>query len=105
MQAEAVVTKVAGRSRQHDGDKCEHRQNSSAGEEAEKADVDRGVDQGRPGAALQQEPEAVRPGDHLPRRVVAAGEGGGAGLVLQSAAEGEADDTAKLGRYEDNLKY
>ena len=98
MQAEAVVTKVAGGGGQHDGDEREHRQNSRAGEEAEKEDEHRGVDQGRPRAALQQESEAVRPGDHLPCRVVAAGEGGRPGLVLQPSAEGEADDTAQLGR-------
>ena len=98
MQVEAVVTKVVGGGRQHDGDECEHRQDRGPGEEEEEEDFDRGVDQGGAGAALQQESEAVRPGDLLPCRVLAAGEGGGASLVLQPSAEGETDDPTQLRR-------
>ena len=97
VQVDAAAQEVAGGGRLHDGDFRVHRQDRGPGPEAEEEDQHRGHDQGCPGAALQQESQALRPGNHQPRRLPAAGEGSGASLVLQPEAEGEEDDPAPAG--------
>jgi len=85
---------MASRSRQHHGYLSQHRQDRSPGQEEEEENQHRGVHQADAGATLPQEPQAQRPGDHLVGGAAGAGQGGGAGVVLQQEAEGEADDTS-----------
>jgi len=60
--------------------------------ETEKADEHRDDDQGRTGIAFQPSVEAVGRRHRRHRRVVVAGTRGRPGVVLQPAAEGEAND-------------
>lgn len=82
MQAKAVVAKVARRGRLDDRIADEHRQDRGSGKEAEEEDVDRGLREGCPRAALPQATETLRPGDHLSRGQFATRERGSQGVVL-----------------------
>ncbi len=97
VQADATPQEVAGGGRLYHRDLGQHRQDRRTGPEAEEANLNRGQHQGSTGAALQQEPQALRAGNHQPRRQPPVGEGGGAGVVLQQEAEGEANDPASNG--------
>ena len=98
VQADAAAQEVAGGGGLDDRHLGVDRQDRGSGPEAEEADEHRGLDQGRTGAALQQEPEALGSGDLQPGRQPPAGKGGRQGLVLQPEAEGEEDDAAQHGR-------
>ena len=82
MQAEAFVEQVVGGGGLVLGQPHEHRQDRSAGAQEEKADLHRGERQGGSGEPFPQMPQALGPGDHLPRGQLTAGEGGGESLVL-----------------------
>jgi len=82
VQVDAAAQEVAGGGGLDDGDLGVDRQDRCTGPETKEADQHRGLDQGRVGAALQQEPEAVGPGDHQPCRQPTTREGSCPGLVL-----------------------
>lgn len=102
MQVEAPASEVARRSGLDDGQPDQHRQDRRAGPQEEEAHIDRGVGEGCARAALPQAAEAFSAGDNFARRQSAAGEGGGARVVLQQATEGEAHDAPEhAGRRDD----
>lgn len=98
VQAETAAAKVAGGGGLDDGFADEHRQNSGAGQEEEKAHEHRGVGEGGARAALSQAAEALGARNNQPGGQPAAREGSGARVVLQQATEGEADDSSEHAR-------
>jgi hypothetical protein len=102
VQAEAAPPEVARGGGLYDGLADLHRQDRRPGPEEEKAHQHRGVSEGRPRAALPQAAQALGPGDILAGRQLAARKGGCASVVLQSAAEGKADDAAEHARGRDD---
>lgn len=95
MQAEAAAAEVAGGRGQHaDQPRRAQQPHDHPGDHraaAEEAHLHRDQRARRAGEGLHAEPQAHLRGDlHAGRRAL-HGEGGGAGLVLQPAAEGEAD--------------
>jgi len=95
VQTQAPAQQMAGGGGLHLGKPDQPGQDRRAGEEEEKADLDRGECQRGPGEPFPQVPETRGGGDHLAGGQPAAREGSGAGLVLQPAAEGEAHDAPK----------
>lgn len=95
VQTEASLAKVVGGSRFHDGIADEYRQDSRARAQEEKAHQYRGIGEGSARTTFSQAAKTVSAGDHISRGQPAAREGSSEGLVLQQAAEGEANDAAQ----------
>ncbi|CAL8288403.1 unnamed protein product, partial [Merluccius merluccius] len=92
VQAETAAEQVAGGDGLEHGQPHQPGQDRGAGAQTEEADLDRSRGEGSAGEPLLEMPQAVRARDHVAGRHAAAGEGGGEGLVLQQATEGEEDD-------------
>lgn len=95
VQTEASLAKMVGGSRFHDGITDEHRQDSRARAQEEKAHQYRGIGEGSSRTTFPQAAKTVGPGDNFSGGQLAAREGGSEGLVLQQAAEGEENDAAQ----------
>lgn len=95
VQTKASLAKVVGGSRFHNGITDEHRQDSRARAQEEKAHQYRGIGEGSAGATFPQAAKTISAGDYIPRGQPAAREGSSEGLVLQQAAEGETNDAAQ----------
>lgn len=95
MQTKAAAEQVAGGGGLVHGQLQQYRQDSSSGEKEEEEDVHRSEREGSSRDALSQVSQAFRAGDHVAGGLASVGEGGGARVVLQPEAEGEAHDTAR----------
>ncbi|GIY92614.1 hypothetical protein CEXT_691281 [Caerostris extrusa] len=98
VQAEAPAGQVAGGGGQHHGLPDLHRQDRRPGTQAKEEDQHRGVCERGPREPLPQAAQALCAGDSGTGGQSAAREGGGQGVVLQPAAEGEEDDPSRQHR-------